>query len=211
MRQVRTKTLTRWTQELRASALGAEPMDHQLNPRYTFDTFVVGRGNQFAYAAALAVADSPGKLHNPLFIYGSVGLGKTHLLEAIGHTITDKWKEMRFAYVCGETFANEFINACRHGRLASFRNNYRSLDVLLMDSVQFIAGKRRAESEFLHIFNRIEVQEYAPGDCLRPANCDVPCDGVDLRIATANWHGLRRKASYDGAAFDQQDCGSARE
>ncbi len=134
-------------------------MDHPLCPRYTFDTFVASGYNQFAYAAAQAVAASPGKSYNPLYIYGAVGLGKTHLMQAIGHAIKGKWPEMRVAYVCAETFSNELITAQRHDRLDSFRHSYRSLDVLLMDSIHFIPGKKPTENEFLHIFKLLHQED----------------------------------------------------
>jgi chromosomal replication initiator protein len=144
-------------------------MDHPLCPRYTFDTFIASGHNQFAYAAAQAVAASPGKAHNPLYIYGAVGLGKTHLQQAIGRAIKGKWPEMRVAYVCAETFTNELINALRHDRLDSFRHGYRSLDVLLMDSIPFLAGKKQTEEEFLGIFNCLhegKKQVVIASDCV---------------------------------------------
>lgn len=114
---------------------------HQLDARYTFDTFVVGSCNQFAHAAARAVAQAPSEMYNPLFLYGGVGLGKTHLMQAVGHSIKSRWKEMRLAYVSSETFTNEVINSLRYDRMTSFREKYRNVDVLLMDDIEFIAGK----------------------------------------------------------------------
>lgn len=127
----------------------------RLNPKYTFSTFVVGNSNRFAHAACLAVAETPAKAYNPLFIYGDVGLGKTHLMQAIGHAINKKNANLYIVYITSETFTNELIYAIRDDKTVEFRNKYRNMDVLLIDDIQFLARKERTQEEFFHTFNTL--------------------------------------------------------
>jgi chromosomal replication initiator protein len=166
------KPISIHTQELSnfgiARLIEIEPVELPLNPKYTFDTFVVGSCNQFAHAAALAVVDMPSKTYNPLYIYGGVGLGKTHLMHAIGHLIKVRNNNLRLTYISSEKFMNELINAIRYDKTITFREKYRNIDVLLMDDIQFLAGKERTQEEFFHTFNALydaQKQIVISSDC----------------------------------------------
>jgi chromosomal replication initiator protein len=140
----------------------------QLAPKYTFESFVVGASNQLAHAAALAVAERPSKAYNPLYLYGGVGLGKTHLMHSIGNLIRNKSRSARLAYMSSEKFMNELVNAIRFDRTSQFRQKYRNIDILLMDDIQFIAGKERTQEEFFHTFNALydaQKQIVITSDC----------------------------------------------
>jgi chromosomal replication initiator protein len=144
-----------------AAAVAPKPqsVDFLLNSKYTFESFVVGSCNQFAHAASLAVAEAPGKTYNPLYLYGGVGLGKTHLMHACGHQIKRMNQHLRLCYISSEKFMNELINAIRYDKTQNFREKYRSVDVLLIDDVQFMAGKERTQEEFFHTFNALYEQQ----------------------------------------------------
>ena len=187
-----------------------------LNPKYTFDTFVVGSNNRFAHAAALAVGDNPAKTYNPLFIYGGVGLGKTHLMQAIGNKILQNNKKMNIVYVTSEKFTNHLINSIRDGKNDPFRNKYRNADALLIDDIQFIAKKERVQEEFFHTFNTLyenEKQIILSSD--KPPKeipfledrlksrfewgllADISCPDYETRVAI-----LKKKAQDEGIIID---------
>ena len=185
------------------------------NPKNTFDSFVVGNNNNFAYAAALAVAQSPGKSYNPLFLYGGVGLGKTHLLHAIGQYVTSHKKSARVAYLSSEKFTNEYIDGIQNNQLARFRKKYRQTEVLLIDDIQFLAGKERIQEEFFHTFNALhEAHKQIVLTCDRPASeiqnlehrlvsrfewglvTDLQPPDVEMRLAI-----LKKKAQLMGVAL----------
>ncbi|HEY6118753.1 MAG TPA: chromosomal replication initiator protein DnaA, partial [Pyrinomonadaceae bacterium] len=142
-----------------AAARTTKAPDPTLNSKYTFEGFVVGSCNQFAHAASLAVAEAPGKTYNPLYLYGGVGLGKTHLMHACGHEIRQRNPHLNLCYISSEKFMNELINAIRYDKTQLFREKYRSVDVLLIDDVQFMAGKERTQEEFFHTFNALYEQQ----------------------------------------------------
>lgn len=195
-----------------------EPVENSLNPKYTFDKFVVGSSNQFAHAASLSVAETPGKAYNPLFIYGGTGLGKTHLMHAVGHSIKQNNRHMRVAYITSEKFMNELINAIRYDKTHAFREKYRSIDVLLMDDVQFFAGKERTQEEFFHTFNTLhndQKQIVISSDC-PPRDiptleerlhsrfewgliADIEPPDLETKVAI-----LKRKADMDGFDLDDE-------
>jgi len=176
----------------KAAEPGAErlPVNAELgfNPKNTFDTFVVGNNNNFSYAAALAVAQSPGKSYNPLFLYGGVGLGKTHLLHAIGHHVSAHRKGARVAYLSSERFTNEYIDGIQNNQLARFRKKYRQTEVLLIDDIQFLAGKERIQEEFFHTFNALhEGHRQIVLTCDRPAS---EIQGLEQRLVSRFEWGL---------------------
>jgi len=151
-----------------AHAATVQPGTTGLNPRYTFDTFIVGSSNQFAHAASRAVAEAPSRSYNPLFIYGGVGLGKTHLMHAIGQYVLQHDRNLKLTYISSERFMNEMINAVRYDRVLDFRERYRSVDVLLVDDIQFLAGKEGTQTEFFHTFNALydsQKQIVLSSDC----------------------------------------------
>ena len=162
--------------------------DHSFNPKNTFETFVVGNNNNFAHAATLAVAQAPGKAYNPLFLYGGVGLGKTHLLHAVGHHVTAAKKGAKVSYVSSEKFTNEYIDALQNNQLAKFRKKYRQTDVLLIDDIQFLAGKERIQEEFFHTFNALhDAHKQIVLTCDRPAS---EIQGLEQRLMSRFEWGL---------------------
>src|SRR5438552_1017053 len=209
---VRTKTVETATE--RSGAIH----DLGFNPKNTFESFVVGNNNNFAYAAALAVAQAPGKSYNPLFLYGGVGLGKTHLLHAIGQHVGAHRKAARVAYVSSEKFTNEYIDGIQNNQLARFRKKYRQTDVLLIDDIQFLAGKERIQEEFFHTFNALhESHKQIVLTCDRPASeiqnlehrlvsrfewglvTDLQPPDVETRVAI-----LQKKAQIMGVELPQE-------
>ncbi len=202
--------------EAPASRLSLE--EQGFNPKYTFESFVVGGNNNFAHSAALAVAQAPGKSYNPLFLYGGVGLGKTHLLHAIGQQVAQARKGARVAYVSSEKFTNEFIDAIQNNLLVKFRKKYRQTDVLLIDDIQFLAGKERIQEEFFHTFNALhESHKQIVLTCDRPASeiqnlevrlvsrfewglvTDLQPPDVEVRLAI-----LQKKARVMGVEIPQE-------
>ncbi len=166
---------------------GSSP-ELNFNPKNTFESFVVGNNNNFAYAAALAVAQSPGKSYNPLFLYGGVGLGKTHLLHAIGQHVTANKTNARVAYVSSEKFTNEYIEGIQNNQLGKFRKRYRQTDVLLIDDIQFLSGKERIQEEFFHTFNALhESHKQIVLTCDRPAS---EIQGLEHRLVSRFEWGL---------------------
>jgi chromosomal replication initiator protein len=154
-----------------AAANNGTPREQVFNPKNTFDTFVVGENNNFAHAAALAVANAPGKSYNPLFLYGGVGLGKTHLLHAIGQHVYANKKNAKVAYLSSEKFTNEYVDAIQNNSLMKFRRKYRQMDVLLIDDVQFLSGKERIQEEFFHTFNALrDAHKQIVLTCDRPVS-----------------------------------------
>ena len=167
---------------------GAPAKDLPFNPKNTFDTFVVGNNNTFAHAASMAVAQSPGKSYNPLFLYGGVGLGKTHLLHAIGHYVSTHKKGAKVTYVSTEKFTNEFIDAIQNNQLVKFRRKYRQSDVFLIDDIQFLSGKERIQEEFFHTFNTLhESRKQIVLTCDRPAS---EIQGLEQRLVSRFEWGL---------------------
>jgi chromosomal replication initiator protein len=201
-----------------ATERNSHHVELNFNPKNTFETFVVGNNNNFAYAAAQAVAQAPGKSYNPLFLYGGVGLGKTHLLHAIGQHVVSQRKSARVAYLSSEKFTNEYIDAIQNNQLVRFRKKYRQTEVLLIDDIQFLAGKERIQEEFFHTFNALhEGHKQIVLTCDRPASeiqnlehrlvsrfewglvTDLQPPDVEMRLAILN-----KKAQLMGVALPEE-------
>ena len=208
--------LTARVNELKARAEGDSLA--LLNPKYTFDSFVVGDSNRFAHAVSLAVAEVPAKAYNPLFIYGGVGLGKTHLMHAIGHYAHELYPDMRILYITSEDFTNQLINAMQTNQNQQFRDRFRNVDILMVDDIQFIAGKRGTEEEFFHTFNHLrdagkqiimtsdkppkEIQKLEERLCSRFEGglvADIQRPNFETRMAI-----LRKKAEYEKLSIDSE-------
>ncbi len=187
-----------------------------LNPKYTFDTFIIGDNNKFAHAASVAVAESPAEAYNPLFLYGGVGLGKTHLMQAIGHHILSKNKNAKVLYVTSETFTNELIESIKQDKNQEFRDKYRNIDLLLIDDIQFIVGKESTQEEFFHTFNTLHqskkqiviTSDKSPKDLVQLEDrlrtrfemgiqADISSPNYETRMAI-----LRKKVETDGISID---------
>jgi hypothetical protein len=182
-----------------------------LNPRYTFETFVKGASNQFALAAALRVAETPGRSYNPLFIYGAAGLGKTHLLHAIGHYVHHHYQHDLVRYVSTETFLNEYVDGIRTNTIANFKRRYRDIDVLLIDDIQFMEGKEGLQEEFFHTFNSLPRREQADRDLERPdAGRDPDARGAPRGPLQVGPHHRRPAARPRDAPRDLAQQGRAR-